>query len=111
MRDELWKLSTKAAGEGSVIQLWSDRGPQGFNYRSHGEHDRVLVDVEGVTLVRRKRRPKPALASTPTDAMSSVAPESPEPTTVPTTSDLSETGASIEPAHSPKPGDPDFDLW
>src|SRR5260370_2521210 len=64
VRDELWKLSTKAAGEGSVIQLWSDRGPQGFNYRSHGEHDRVLVDVEGVTLVCRKRGPKSALAST-----------------------------------------------
>ena len=43
---------------GNAIQIWSDRGPQGFQHRGHGPNDREIVDVEGVALVRQKTRVK-----------------------------------------------------
>jgi CRISPR-associated protein Cas2 len=58
VRDELWKLAVAGAGPGNAIQIWSDRGPQGFQHRGHGPNDREIVDVEGVALVRRRTRVK-----------------------------------------------------
>ena len=77
MRDELWKLASAKLGDGNAVQIWSDRGPQGFRYRSQGPNDRELVDLEGVALVRRRR--KQLVAVTP-QAPAKVAP--PEPPTV-----------------------------
>jgi CRISPR-associated protein Cas2 len=54
VRDELWKVATQRANGGCVLQIWSERSPQGFRYRSHGPSERELVEFEGVTLVRRR---------------------------------------------------------
>ena len=58
VRDELWKLAVAGAGPGNAIQIWSDRGPQGFRHRGHGTNDREIVDIEGVALVRRRPKVK-----------------------------------------------------
>ena len=52
VRDELWEKAVKAAKEtGWVLQVWSDRNPQGFTYRQVGDHTRRLADFEGLGLV------------------------------------------------------------
>lgn len=56
MRDELWKLALEKRREGNVLQVWSDRCPQGYKHRSIGDDQRELIDVEGIALVRRRRR-------------------------------------------------------
>ena len=58
VRDELWKLAVAGVGPGNALQIWSDRGLQGFRHRGHGAHDREIVDVEGVALVRRRPKVK-----------------------------------------------------
>ncbi|HUX86368.1 MAG TPA: type I-E CRISPR-associated endoribonuclease Cas2e [Chloroflexota bacterium] len=64
VRDELWNLAAAKRGDGSVVQIWSDRNPQGFKYRSIGENDRALVDFEGIALVHtRSRRAAPPTAA------------------------------------------------
>ena len=52
VRDELWQMASDRCKEGSVVQIWSDRRPQGYNYRVQGQPGRELVDCEGVALVR-----------------------------------------------------------
>lgn len=59
VRDELWDMAVKKAGKGSVMQIWSDRRPQGYTYRCHGEASRTLVDMEGITLVRSPSKALP----------------------------------------------------
>ena len=39
-------------GEGSVLQVWSDKNPQGFSYRQFGVSEREFVDFEGLALIR-----------------------------------------------------------
>ena len=56
VRDELWKLATAKAKQGTVMQIWSERCPQGYRFRTHGDPDRQLVDLEGIALVRKKRK-------------------------------------------------------
>src|SRR5438270_9277313 len=51
VREELWKTTTKKAGKGHVLQIWSSRTPQGFMYREYGESKRHLEDFEGIALV------------------------------------------------------------
>ena len=63
VRDELWNLAAAKRGDGSVLQIWSDRNPQGFTYRSIGESDRALLDFEGIALVHtRPHAARPAAA-------------------------------------------------
>ena len=56
VRDELWKMATEKARQGTVVQIWSERCPQGYRFRTHGDPDRQLVDLEGIALVRKKRK-------------------------------------------------------
>ena len=58
VRDELWLKSIKKAGEsGAVLQLWTDKNPQGFSYRHFGARERTLADFEGLALVTVERPP------------------------------------------------------
>lgn len=45
--------------EASIMQIWSDRSEQGYKFRTHGRNDRELIDVEGIALVRRRRKDLP----------------------------------------------------
>jgi len=54
VRDELWEMAKAKAKQGSVTQIWSDRCPQGYSFRTFGDPDRKLVDIEGIALVRTK---------------------------------------------------------
>jgi CRISPR-associated protein Cas2 len=57
IRDKLWGLVSAKAKEGSVLQVWNDsRMPQGYRYRSHGESDRRMVDIDGLALIVRPER-------------------------------------------------------
>ena len=58
IREELWKKAVKKAGDGHVLQIWSTRGPQGFEYREHGDSKRHLEDFEGIALVVTKPKSK-----------------------------------------------------
>jgi hypothetical protein len=49
-------MATEKARQGSVTQIWSERCPQGYRFRTHGDPDRQLVDLEGIALVRKKRK-------------------------------------------------------
>jgi len=52
VRDELWLKAVKAAKEtGGVLQMWSERNPQGYSCRQYGKHERTIVDFEGLVLV------------------------------------------------------------
>jgi len=56
VRDELWLKSIKKARDsGAVLQVWTDKNPQGFSYRQLGERERKLADFEGLTLVKIER--------------------------------------------------------
>jgi hypothetical protein len=41
-----------------VIQIWTSRNEQGYDFRQHGTADRELADFEGLALVSIFRRPK-----------------------------------------------------
>ena len=53
VRDELWEKVKSRLGKGAAVQIWSTNNEQGFAMRLAGERDRVLVDYEGLTLVKR----------------------------------------------------------
>lgn len=55
VRDELWKMVINKCKDGSAIQIWSDRGPQGYKYRVHGKSSREFVDFEGIALIKIPR--------------------------------------------------------
>ena len=59
VRDELWERTfKKAKGTGAALQIWTDQNPQGFSYRQFGNTERMLIDLEGISLVKiRKRMP------------------------------------------------------
>jgi CRISPR-associated protein Cas2 len=57
VRDELWERALKSTkGTGSILQLWSDKNPQGFSFRQSGISAREIVDFEGVLLVQINRQ-------------------------------------------------------
>lgn len=63
VRDQLWERAIKASkGTGSILQIWTDKSPQGFSYRQVGTAERELIDFEGLTLVRISQRSKPAMS-------------------------------------------------
>jgi CRISPR-associated protein Cas2 len=75
VRDELWKQAmTKTKGGGSIIQIWTDDNPQGFSYRQYGVQERSFIDVEGMSLIQRKRK----LASTEPVAINNENPDTEE---------------------------------
>lgn len=51
VKEKLWNKCLKSAGDGSVVQIWTDSNEQGFSLRCHGERARNLVDMEGIVLV------------------------------------------------------------
>ena len=58
VRDELWARAQKGQKDtGSVLQIWTDKNPQGFSYRQCGDRERTLVDFEGTCLVQIRSRP------------------------------------------------------
>ena len=51
IRDELWAKAVKGAKDGSCFQAWRSKNEQGFEFRSHGDMSRDIVDFEGLHLV------------------------------------------------------------
>jgi CRISPR-associated protein Cas2 len=62
VRDKLWDVVMSKAPEGGGMLLHTARTEQGYAVRTFGDTTRTLVDVEGLTLVRRReqKRPPPA---------------------------------------------------
>ena len=52
VREKLWNKAVKGSKNGSVIQIWDSNNEQGFKCRVHGEPTRMLVDMEGLMLVK-----------------------------------------------------------
>ena len=52
VRDKLWELVCAKSRGGGCLIVYNTNNEQGFALRSHGETKRVLVDFEGLTLVR-----------------------------------------------------------
>jgi CRISPR-associated protein Cas2 len=59
VRDALWKKVLDELGDGSAVMLHPAAREQRFAVRSAGDRDRVPVDFEGVTLIRRKVQRRP----------------------------------------------------
>jgi len=53
VRDLLWDKLKSRIGKGSAVQIWSSNNEQGFDVRMIGERNRILVDNEGLTLVKK----------------------------------------------------------
>jgi hypothetical protein len=60
-------MAQEKAKSGSVIQIWSAPGPQGYVYRSHNPSQHRLVDHEGLMLVHTKRDKQTAKRSLTTE--------------------------------------------
>jgi CRISPR-associated protein Cas2 len=58
VRDELWRRITERPALGYVLQLWSSRHPQGYEYRQYGESKRMLTDFEELGLVTIRKQTK-----------------------------------------------------
>ena len=58
VRDRLWEYACERIGEGGGILVYSSGNEQGFEMRLWGTPDRVIVDFDGLSLVRipRERR-------------------------------------------------------
>jgi CRISPR-associated protein Cas2 len=52
VRDELWELIEQKLGNGSAVMIYPQRNEQGFNAQMIGNPSRMLVDIEGVLLVK-----------------------------------------------------------
>jgi CRISPR-associated protein Cas2 len=52
VRDKLWEKCNQAKRTGGVFQAWSTNNEQHFKMRSAGETRRVVVDWEGLELIR-----------------------------------------------------------
>jgi CRISPR-associated protein Cas2 len=58
VRDELWRQITERPPVGYVLQLWSSRHPQGYEYRQYGDSKRMLTDFDelGLVTIRKQTR-------------------------------------------------------
>ncbi|MCC7230140.1 MAG: type I-E CRISPR-associated endoribonuclease Cas2, partial [Fimbriimonadaceae bacterium] len=54
VRDRLWDKVIREVRDGSAVLLFSSRTEQGFAVRCHGDRDRVPIDCDGLTLIRRR---------------------------------------------------------
>ena len=52
VRDLLWKMAVEKCRNGTVIQMWNHRSPQGYKYRTHNLRKYAFVDYEGLAFVR-----------------------------------------------------------
>ena len=52
VREKLWAKAVKGSKNGSEVQIWSSNNEQGFKCKSHGESTRMLVDMDGLMLVK-----------------------------------------------------------
>ncbi len=52
VRDALWNKCQGNSRVGGVIQIWSGNTEQKFQIRSDGDTSRILVDEEGIQLVK-----------------------------------------------------------
>jgi len=50
-------MAVKKSRKGAVMQIWSERNPQGYKYRVYGEPKRNFVDFEGIALLLYKNQP------------------------------------------------------
>lgn len=48
-----------------MIQIWTARNPQGYEYRQFGTSDRTLLDFEGLALVTVMKKAPPPKAAGP----------------------------------------------
>ena len=64
VKDELWEMAAKKRKGGAVMQVWSDRSPQGYSCRVDGDASRRLVEFEGITLPVMPAKPQEKEAPT-----------------------------------------------
>ena len=62
VRDELWEQVLTMVKDGRALMVHEEANEQGFSFRSHRHHWDV-VDVEGLTLMRRPADPEAAPSS------------------------------------------------
>src|SRR6185312_6958938 len=67
VRDELWLKACRKIKGGNVIQMWTARNEQGFEYRQHGNSLRTILDYGGLALVTSFKPPKQKSPSSGTD--------------------------------------------
>ena len=53
VRERLWDKCCERLSEGGAVQLWSTNNEQRFAVRTAGSTRRVVVDFEGLQLIRR----------------------------------------------------------
>jgi len=56
VRDELWAKAIRAAPNGACVQIWSYPNEQGFEFRTHGDTSRQLIELDGLYLVCRRNQ-------------------------------------------------------
>jgi len=54
VRELVWAEVTKTGSDGSAVLIHRSSNEQGFKIRTHGEHRRELVDMDGLQLIRWK---------------------------------------------------------
>ena len=52
VRDKLWEKICSQAQGGGCLLIYSSDSEQGYRFRSNGLTSRILVDFEGISLVR-----------------------------------------------------------
>ncbi len=52
VRDLLWKKIQSYIGKGAAVLIWSANNEQGFDMRMIGDRKKVIVDVEGLKLIK-----------------------------------------------------------
>ncbi|MCR4424951.1 MAG: type I-E CRISPR-associated endoribonuclease Cas2e [Firmicutes bacterium] len=52
VRDKLWERACRYARDGGCIMAWNTNNEQGFDVRLAGDCRRMIVDFEGLRLVR-----------------------------------------------------------
>lgn len=57
IRDELWKKAVAGSRDGGCFQAWSARNEQGFEFRTHGDLSRQMIEIEGLWLVSLTKPP------------------------------------------------------
>ncbi len=55
VRDKLWQKATEKSAGGACMVIWRSNNEQGFEYRTHGDLSRQMVDYEGLHLVLHRR--------------------------------------------------------
>ena len=94
-----------------MIQIWTARTPQGYEYRQYGTSDRTLLDFEGLALVTVMKKAKPAgppEAGAPSDLLTTEAkpkarkPRAPK-APAPPASDPLPTAWMFDPSNNPTP--------